>query len=423
MILQPDSATPPGHTRAVVILGAITALKIAVFLALVGLGRVKPFVGDNAEKYFIPTAQRILAEGRFNGPDSRDDSKVPPGYPLLLALSFGASEQHGLVIATSGQMIADGIVALLLWYLGCAVCSRRAGLWSGVMWLLFPPALVVSTWITAETFFTAALVAGLAMLIISFQRENPLYASSAGMLLGIATLLRPTTIALPLFLIPLWFRRDLRRPYRNGVCFVMSAACIILAWTARNQIILHDRIPVAVSFGAGVLQGSHESSFTIKGKRRAYPEMVRSAARDGIVKPDTDKASQIDGYLLRVGLHNYETRYREQPWSFASFFLYKSVRLWYGTESGGVPQQLFLGVCSLIVLPFAAWQLWRWRIGAARTVTMVFGLTIIYFFLLHLAVVPQYRYVHPIFPLLILAAAARATEIALPSSDRALKGS
>jgi hypothetical protein len=121
------------------------------------------------------------------------------------------------------------------------------------------------------------------------------------------------------------------------------------------------------------------------------------------VKPGTDKESAIDHYLLQVGLHNYKTSFGHHPLSLALFLLHKSVRLWYGTESGGIRQQLILGLCSIAVLPLALWQIWRWWRGGSIAAP-VLSLTLLYFILLHVSVVAEYRYVQPIFPVLLLAA-------------------
>jgi 4-amino-4-deoxy-L-arabinose transferase-like glycosyltransferase len=307
-------------------------------------------------------------------------------------------------------MLLDGVVAVVLVSIGRLLGSEREGIVAGVLWLLFPPAIAVSTWITAETCFTAALLASIYFLFVSTREKSLVYPVVAGSLLGVATLLRATTILLPLFLVPIWLRRDVENKYKKGACFTISAMLIILSWTVRNEVVLQDRIPVAVSFGAGVLQGSAESSLTIDGKRQAYPEMVRLAALDGIVKPDTEKESAIDHYLLRVGIHNYQLAAKENPFSVVLFFVHKTVRLWYGTETGGLKQQLFLAFCSIVIVPLGVWQIFRWRVTHNAIATIII-LTLLYFILLHLAVVPQYRYVHPIYPLLILAAWTRVAQL------------
>lgn len=66
----------------------VAVLKIALFLCLAGHRKVTPFLVSNTTDHYLPVAQRLIREGRFNGPDCRPDSKVPPGYPAFLALTL-----------------------------------------------------------------------------------------------------------------------------------------------------------------------------------------------------------------------------------------------------------------------------------------------------------------------------------------------
>src|SRR4051812_15673352 len=64
-------------------------------------------VGDNARDHYLPIADRLVSEWRFNGPESRSDSKVPPGYPLLLAASKKISRSNNILASCALQQIFD----------------------------------------------------------------------------------------------------------------------------------------------------------------------------------------------------------------------------------------------------------------------------------------------------------------------------
>ena len=72
--------------RCATLLVALALLKGVVFVGLVGFGVTKPFIGANAEEIVFPIAERIVKEHRFNGADSRPDSKMGPAYPFLIAV-------------------------------------------------------------------------------------------------------------------------------------------------------------------------------------------------------------------------------------------------------------------------------------------------------------------------------------------------
>jgi 4-amino-4-deoxy-L-arabinose transferase-like glycosyltransferase len=352
----------------------------------------------------LPIAERLLSEGRFNGPDSRPDSKVPLGYPAFLALVKKVYPSAHLLAVVCIQVALDGLVAVLIYALAWLVASPRAGLLAGIGWLVYPPALAMSTWITAENLFTVLFVLSTLLLVYSLKQPGVRWSLAAGLVLGIATLVRGTCLWLPLFLLPLWCRRSLPQGKLKGAAFLAGMLCCVVPWTIRNQLVLGDPILVSVGSGSVFLQGSDERVFTIAGKQAYYPAMVADAQKAGLEKPpEGAPESAIDSWLLKLGLRNYQLRLHERPWSFFPFLLHKFLRLWYGTESGRTFQQIGLGLCSAVVVPLALWQSWRWRTDQPHLAWLL-GLLVLYFVGLHWATLPEYRYLHPLFPLLILAA-------------------
>jgi 4-amino-4-deoxy-L-arabinose transferase-like glycosyltransferase len=388
--------------RVVSFLVAITIVKIALFLALFSAGRIAPFIGDNAVDHYIPAAQRLLTEGRFNGPDSRPDSKVPPGYSTILAATMAVGHGHYAVLAVLLQMIADLVTALLLFWAGRTFVGPWQGAMAGAVWLLYPPEVVLSTWITAETIFTTVFIAAVIVLIASLSKPRASLTLLAGTLLGAATLFRgtPVILCVPLVLLALS-----RHAYRWSVLLLVGFAVVVAPWGVRNRIVLDDPILVAVGFGSAFLQGSDARVFTIDGKHANFPELYESAARAGIVKPASDHEGRIDSWLFAVGLHRYAERLKTEPLSFVPFVARKALWLWLSTETGTFRGQLLLALCSLpIVLPGLV-QVWRWAI-AGTSFGMVIAIICAYFIVLHMATVPLNRYMLPIYPLLTLGASA-----------------
>lgn len=379
----------------------VTIAKIAGLILLGWMGVVQPFVGANARDHYLVIASRLLAEGRFNGPDSRPDSKVPLGYPALLAAVKRVLPGYYIWVVVAIQMMADLLVACLLYHLAQSRLTPAAGILAGLAWLLFPPALAFSTWVTAETVFTALLVLSLFLLVGALEKKAPAAALVAGLVLGVATLFRGTCIWLPIFFLPLWLTRGWSRRLLIGLAFTGGLASIVAPWALRNRVVLEDPILVSVGAGSSFLQGSDERVFTIAGKRAHYPAMIAAAKKVGITRPTSGRESDMDNWMLRVGLHNYAVRWRERPATLIPFGLYKLLRLWYGTESGDPLEEGTLALLAVLVVPLGLWQIWRWRVGQP-VLAWVFGLVVVYFIGLHEAVLPEYRYVHPIYPLLLL---------------------
>ena len=379
---------------------AITIVKIAVFVSLTATGRAAPFVGDNAVDHYIPIAHRLLEEGRFNGADSRPDSKMPPGYPALLAAAIAIAPGHFLVLVTVLQMIADLLTALVLFWIGRTYVGLLQGALAGAVWLVFPPEVALSTWITAETIFTTLFTAAIAVTLYSLTDQRTGRSIAAGILLGATTLFRGTTIALPIVLLPLALSRH---AYRWAVLVVVGFALLIAPWAIRNRVVLDDPIVVAVGFGGAFMQGADENAFVIDGKHATFSQMYDSAVGAGIVKPATDHEGPIDSWLFAVGLHWYVERFKSEPWLFIPFVAKKALLLWFSTESGALRGQLLLALCSLpIVLPGLV-QVVRWA-RAGMTFGTVVAIICAYFIVLHIATAPLNRYMLPIYPLLILGA-------------------
>jgi 4-amino-4-deoxy-L-arabinose transferase-like glycosyltransferase len=400
MFLRPITEWLAAHPKAT--LAGITLVKVLAFLLLHGFFHMQPFVGDNATSHWIPVAHRMLDEGRFNGPDSRPDSKIGPGYSAVIALSIrllGSQYLSGVVLIQFG---ADLTTSLAIFAIARRMMSVPMALLAAAFWLVFPPALLISGWITSETIFIALFTVSTALLLEGFYENRLRLAVWAGIVLGTSAYFRTTPILLPLFYLPVWL---LFRKYREALLFCCATYLAILPWTIRNQVVLDDRIPVAVGLGSTIVQGSDSRFFSGEGKKTLYPEVFAEAARAGIVKPASDKESGIDSWMGRVGWYQYEKRWRDRPLSFFSFGAHKFSRLWYGTESARWKSEALAGFCSLLVVPLGAVQFYRWRRKWNPAMWFV-AAQLTYFVALHWIALPEIRYMLPVYPLFLIGATA-----------------
>ncbi len=383
------------------ILIGLTVAKIVIFFGLEAAGKIKPFVGANAVEFSLPVAHRLVNEGRFNGVDSRADIHYPPGYPFLLAVFLYFTETHFIECVVVIQLLSDLLTAAVLYWAGKRYCSWQAGLIATVVWLLFPPELAISTWVTQETIYTAILAASTFVLILSLSAEKPGGALAAGVLLGLATLFRPTAVYFPFFLAPLWLFFKYPRRWVKALLFVAGTFLVVIPWTIRNWVVLHEKILVSTGYGATMFQSSDERLYTIAGKEKWRPVLRHQAEADGVTRPNTDLDSEIDRWMLRVALYQYKKRWQERPLSFIPFYADRFFRLFYANESGALRSEIGMGLCSLFIVPLGAWQLWRWR-NSRRDLALISAAVILYFVGIHWIVFPEYRYILPAMPWLIL---------------------
>jgi 4-amino-4-deoxy-L-arabinose transferase-like glycosyltransferase len=275
---------------------------------------------------------------------------------------------------------------------------------AGVLWLLFPPAVVISTWITSETLFTMLLVLSMVILIWSLPQQRGIGSSFfAGLILGLATLVRGTTLLLPGFFFAISGFPSIPKRLLKCTLVPMGMCLLVLPWTLRNLHVLGEPIIVQTGFGSVFFQGSRSEYFTIEEKARAYPILVRQAVEQGLVKPTDGKNTSNERLLFDLGLREYRLRLEQEPLSFFPFVIHKFARLWYGMETGIFYKQLILGLCSLLVVPIAIFQIWFWRRDRLH-LSMVLGILLMYFIALHVVGYPQFRYMISIFPFLIFSA-------------------
>jgi len=396
-MLKPAAATV---TIRLWLLG-ITLGKISVFLVLVSFLHVHPFVGDNTKDYFIPIAERINSQGSFNDIDSRDYSSVPPGYPFFLAGIYRLAPRSPLIIVVCLQFLADLLIGVALLRLGSRFGGVRAGGVAAVLWLLFPPALVISTWITPETLFDACVMWVLVLLSVHDVDLRSLRMVSAGLLLGLATLIRSNTLFLPVAFVAYWFWR---RSYSAAMVFALAFVLPIGAWTVRNRVVLGDPIVVSTSFGSAFMQGSDDKFY--QHKATEYPALMRGAEAAGLTRPTVETGSNMNRWMFRIGMRNYRLRLEKQGiFAVLGHFGRKLGYMWFLTESGNLREEAVLSLCSLVVVPLGFWGLWTWWLtGEAQRILVI---TVAFWIGIHLLVVPVARYMVPVLPVILLAACIR----------------
>jgi 4-amino-4-deoxy-L-arabinose transferase-like glycosyltransferase len=389
----------PRQTVAVLSLTGITACKIVVFLLLLKAGYVQPYAhaGNNV---FLAAARHILTTGTYNDPDTSSYSKAAPGYAVFLALAQWIGARWYLSLVVCLQMLLDYCVALLLLFLGNRETLIEAGWLAGVLWLVFPPAVVISTWITSETLFTTLLVLSIVMLIRSLsQQEGVGLSFAAGLTLGVTTLVRGTTQLLPVFFFAISCFQGLPKRLLKCTLFFIGMCLLVLPWTLRNLYVLGEPIIVQTGFGAPFLQGSRSEYFTMEGMSR----LDFQATKEDLVQPIDRNATSVDRWHFHLGLREYRIRLEQEPLSFFPFVIHKFARLWYGMEEGIFYKQLILGICSLLVVPIGISQIWLWKRDHLH-LSVTIGLLFLYFTILHLVSLPQFRYMISLYPFLIFSA-------------------
>ncbi|MGE5175853.1 MAG: glycosyltransferase family 39 protein [Hyphomicrobiales bacterium] len=240
-----------GRRRAGPALVAIAvAVGLLVRLALIAAHPRDP-VSDQAE--YDRIARTILAEGRY-AIDGNPTAFRPPGYPFFVAAVYGlAGASPGAVKVV--QAVLDVLTALLLFLLLRRRNPRAAPVAAGV-WALYPPAIVYAHLLLSETLYVFLLV-GLSFLLVEERTTRPRGAVAAGVVAGLATLVKPQT-ALALLLLPALASRS-RQPFPRYGIVLATALLVVAPWVVRNALVL-GAPTLSTSVGPNLLVGNHPNA-------------------------------------------------------------------------------------------------------------------------------------------------------------------
>jgi 4-amino-4-deoxy-L-arabinose transferase-like glycosyltransferase len=199
------------------------------------------FISRDTDSYLQPA--RSLLHGSFLANGSFSLQGMPetfrtPGYPLLLApaVFFG----HLVLIAVFENLLFAICSAWLLWQIATELMhDSRTAIWAVIFYCFEPIGFLNCLKLLTETAFTTLFLA-FVWILVRFLRE-PTYSKLglAALTLGAATYVRPVSLYLGLFGVPLFFLflRTLPWPKRISwaALFPVLFALTLSPWILRNS--------------------------------------------------------------------------------------------------------------------------------------------------------------------------------------------
>lgn len=265
----------------------IVALAPRLALVAWAAGRFPP-IADGT--FYQRIAERI-AEGlgyTWLWPDGAVTyaAHYPVGYPAALGAVYAIAGPR-LGAAMTLHAALGALAALLVHRLVARTGSRRAAAIAGLLAALHPGLLaytpaIMTEGVTASLLVCAAWAAARARDALDANpAEGPVHSPGArsaittadrrafaaiaasGLLLGLATLVRPQSIALaPVFGWLAWAGRErpLRAPIAAAAVCVLAALLVCAPWTARNCVRMKSCALVSVNGGWNLLIGADQAS-------------------------------------------------------------------------------------------------------------------------------------------------------------------
>lgn len=202
-----------------------------------------------------------LVEGQGYSEGGYPTAYWPIGYPGLLAgsmLVFGKSLVGPLLINLAA---AAAILQLVLWF-GRRLGGETAGRIAALLYALYPAHIAYTGALLSETSYTAVAMAAFALLIAGRSDWRRLIL--AGLLFGLATLMRPQTMLFPggAIIALLVVHRDFgwRQAVRAALVVHIVLFATVLPWSLRNERVLGQFVLVSTNGGSSLLTGANDEA-------------------------------------------------------------------------------------------------------------------------------------------------------------------
>ena len=188
----------------------------------------------------------------------------PPGYPLFLAFIYKVFGESNVALQFV-QIAADALSVVIIMLIATELLSPRIALIAGFLAALSPQFSWNSILILPDALSVLPIL--LAVYLLVRWRKDPRgrYMFAAGLLLGVATLLRANNLLLAPFLAALIVIRMLpsrgqvvlpiQKRLRFALILVAGTVLVIAPITIRHAIVYRHFIPVSLGAGQTLLEG------------------------------------------------------------------------------------------------------------------------------------------------------------------------
>jgi 4-amino-4-deoxy-L-arabinose transferase-like glycosyltransferase len=244
---------------------------------------------DDAQIAALPDQREYLDLGRNllhgNGlhfHDARFDQDIyayrTPGYPIFIALCGGS-----IRIVRLAQAILDGSNVLAVYLLARRWLSEGRALFAAALVALNPLLIYFTGLVLAETLFTALLTWGMALITLPGTVGGGMVA------LALSALVRPSALAMPVFLAAMNLPRLGAYHWRRAFVAGSLVLLILFPWALRNHARLNEWIWTTTNGGITLYDGfnptadgASDQSFTTRMPELAHMgEVERSVYLTG----------------------------------------------------------------------------------------------------------------------------------------------
>ena len=178
-------------------------------------------------------------------------SERPPLYAYALASVYAVFDD-GPSATRVLQGLLDAVTCLLVYLLAARHFGVQAARVSAVLAIGSLSLLFATRFLMTETISTLFMVVTVFVLDVALTRWHAILFFVTGVLVGLSTLTKGTTLLLPVaLLVPIWVaaRRNRRLFTRAAPLLILGFILTLLPWTIRNYRVHGEVVPVATQVG------------------------------------------------------------------------------------------------------------------------------------------------------------------------------
>jgi 4-amino-4-deoxy-L-arabinose transferase-like glycosyltransferase len=239
----------------------------------------------------------------------------PVGYPAFLGSIFWVLGPNLLYAKLANVLLYVGILYLAYAIARELFSSEFTGRMTLLLLAFYPNHIAYSSLLSTENLYLFLLLLGVAALILE-RRDGIWKGISTGVVFGLACLVKPQTIFIPLLLIlVLYLRRsDTRRLLAMVSTVYLALGAIMLPWTVRNYYVFDALFYISNNGGVTLFIGNNPHA---NGTYMPFDEELRSLLP---LSPDDDE-HDVDVKARKYAL-DYMLAHPAKTLRFSSIKLY-----------------------------------------------------------------------------------------------------
>lgn len=246
-----------------------TALRLGVLFMFPSVFAFEQTGAVHGSGAFDVYSVNLLQTGVYGLTPGVPDAMLPPLYSVFLAGIYAVLGRSGLAVGVVHTAL-DALSLVLLYHLcrylfarALPTSWRRVALWTCLLtacypYLIFQNLTVIDTPLWIALLFAFLLGAAMLRARFAMHAQGWALAVGVGVLLGLATLVRPITPPIALA-VAVWFllRRSPGTTIARLLAVAVVSALVVLPWIVRNTAVYGEFVTMSITTGSNFYQGNN----------------------------------------------------------------------------------------------------------------------------------------------------------------------